>query len=421
MASFLKELQDANVKKGLFGSDEISISYPLGFPILDQLLGAVYIREDEDGNRYRDVHLGVPAGSFTIFCGQTSSGKTTAAIQAAGNIVEPFGERGAIIHRDGERSTNYDRVQVLLGWDSERIKNCYTIERENNTWENVLSEIVEIAKRKEEAGQSMMYNTKQRDLWGNEYVHYVPTVIIIDSLMKFMSANEATDMINGLTSGSRGAIYAGTFFRNALEYMGKYNINVFVINHIDDAMPDMRGMSKPKQMTFMPSGKYMAGGHKTKLLTSSMIYFKPKTTKDDITTEEENGWNGVPTEAYVIKSRTSKGGFSVILEFIQESGFDSRLTLMRFAKEHNLILGRNPSCYFAEMPDVKFDTRRFLDEITERPEIMRALFKGCRQPLMDLIPVVDVANNEDKVRSAKAKTEAKELMRKYLLSEEEDD
>ena len=50
--------------------------------------------------------------------------------------------------------------------------------------------------------------------------------------MKFMSANEATDMINGLTSGGRGAIYAGTFFRNALEYMGRYNINVFVINHI---------------------------------------------------------------------------------------------------------------------------------------------------------------------------------------------
>lgn len=421
MASFLKELQDENTKNGLFSSDEISVSYPLGFPILDHMLGAVYVREREDGTKYKDVHIGVPAGSFTIFSGQTSCGKTTAAIQAAGNIVEPFGDKGAIIHRDGERSTNYDRVQVLLGWDKERIKNCYTIERENNTWENVLTEIVAIAKKKEAEGATMKYRTGQKDIWGNEYECYIPTVIIIDSLMKFMSANEATDMINGLTSGGRGAIYAGTFFRNALEYMGRYNINVFVINHIDDAMPDMRGMSKPKQMTFMPNGKYMAGGHKTKLLTSSIIYFRPKTSKDEIKTEEENGWNGVPTEAYVIKSRSSKGGFSVILEFIQESGFDARLTLMRFAKERGLILGRNPSCYFAEMPDVKFDTRRFLDEITERPEIMKALFKGCRQPLMDLIPVVDVANDSDKVRSAKAKTEAKNLMREYLFSMDEED
>lgn len=419
MASFLNDLQAENAKKGLFDSDEISVSYPLGFPILDQLLGAVYIRKDDDGNDYKDIHLGIPAGSFTIFCGQTSSGKTTAAIQAAGNIVEEFGDRGAIIHRDGERSTTYDRVQVLLGWDNDRIKSCYTIERENNTWENVLTEIVKIAEKKEALGEAMMYNTGQRDIWGNEYKHYVPTVMIVDSLMKFMSANEATDMINGLTSGGRGAIYAGTFFRNALEYMGKYNINVFVINHIDDAMPDMRGMSKPKQMTFMPTGKYMAGGHKTKLLTSSIIYFKPKTSKDDIKTEEENGWNGVPTEAYVMKSRTSKGGFSVMLEFIQESGFDSRLTLMRFAKERNLILGRNPSCYFEAMPDVKFDTRRFLDEMTENPEIMKALFKACRQPLMDMIPTIDIANEGDKIRSARVKNESRELMNKYLLAEDE--
>lgn len=420
MASFLKDLQNSNTKKGLFVSNEISISYPLGFPILDQMLGAVYVRDNGDGTQTRDVHLGIPAGSFTIFCGQTSSGKTTAAIQAACNIVEPFGDLGAIIHRDGERSTNYDRVQVLSGWDSEKIENCYTIERDNNTWENVLTEIVAIANEKEAKGESMMYSTGQTDIWGNEYKYYVPTVMIIDSLSKFLSEKEATDMINGLTSGGRGAIYAGTFFRNALEYMGKYNINVFIINHIDDAMPDMRGMTKPKQMTFMPSGKYMAGGHKSKLLTSSIIYFKPKTSKDDINTEEVNGWNGVPTEAYVIKSRTSRGGFSVILEFIQESGFDSRLTLMRFAKDNNLILGRNPSCYFEDMPDVKFDTRRFLDEMAENPEIMRALFKGCRKPLMDLIPVVDVSNDNDKIRSAKSKIEAKNLMRKYFSTDDEE-
>lgn len=421
MASFLNELQTENAKKGLFTSNEISISYPLGFPVLDQMLGAVYIRDDGEGGTIRDVHVGVPAGTFTIFCGQTSSGKTTAAIQAAANIVEEFGDKGCVIHRDGERSTNYDRVQVLTGWDSEKIKECYTIERDNNTWESVLTEIVKLAEKKEAAGEEMMYNTGQHDIWGNEYKYYIPTVVIIDSLMKFMSANEATDMINGLTSGGRGAIYAGTFFRNALEYMGKYNINVFVINHIDDAMPDMRGMSKPKQMTFMPSGKYMAGGHKTKLLTSSIIYFKPKTSKDDIKTEDENGWNGVPTEAYVIKSRTSKGGFSVMLEFIQESGFDSRLTLMRFAKDKGLILGRNPSCYFEEMPDVKFDTRKFLDETVNHPEIIKALFKGCRKELMNIIPVVDISDDKDKIRSSKVKNESKEMMKKYILSMDEDD
>lgn len=411
MASFLKRLEQTNAKKGLFTSNEISISYPMGFPLLDQQLGAVYIRSGVDGTIYRDVHIGIPAGTFTIFCGQTSSGKTTAAIQAGCNIVEPFGDKGAVIHRDGERSTNYDRVQSVSGWNKEMIANSYKIERENNTWENVLEEIVAIAADKEAAGEEMMYNTGQYDIWGNEYKYYIPTVMIIDSLTKFMSKNEATDMINGLTSGGRGAIYSGTFFRNALEYMGKYNINVFVINHIDDAMPDMRGMQKPKQMTFMPTGKYMPGGHKTKLLTSSIIYFRPIAKKDEIKTEEENGWNGVPTEAYVIKSRTSRGGFSVTLEFIQESGFDARLTLMRYAKEHNLIQGRNPSCYFAAMPEVKFDTRQFLNELGRNPEISLALFRECRQPLMDMIPVVDISNENDQIRGAKTKLDVKDMMR----------
>lgn len=411
MGSFLADLRQKNEKSGLFTSNEISISYAMGFPFLDHMLGAVYIRKGPDGTLVKDVHVGIPAGTFTIFCGQTSSGKTTAAIQAACNIVEPFGDLGSVIHRDGEKSTSYARVQVLSGWDREKINACYSIERENNTWENVMKEIVEIANEKESRRDELIYNTGQYDIWGNEYTYFVPTVMIIDSMMKFMSEKEAGDMIQGLTSGGRSAIYNGMFFRNALEYMYKYNINVFVINHIDDAMPDMRGMQKPKQMTFMPNGKYMSGGHKAKLLTSSIIYFKPLTTKDDIKTEEVNGWNGVPTEAHVLKSRTSKGGFKVLMEFVQESGFDPRLTLMHFAKEKNLIMGRNPSSYFAEMPDVKFDTRQMMKELAAKPELSKALFMACRDPLYNMIPIVDTSNDEDAIRGASQKLQTKQLMR----------
>lgn len=411
MGSVLSDLKARNEKSGLFTSNEISISYAMGFPLLDHMLGAVYIRRGADGNVIRDVHIGVPAGTFTIFCGQTTSGKTTAAIQAAANIVEPFGDLGFVIHRDGEKSTSYDRVQVLTGWDKDKISECYNIERENNTWENVMAEIIAIAEMKEARRSEMVYNTGQFDIWGNEYQYFVPTVVIVDSLMKFMSEKEAKDMIQGLTSGGRSAIYNGTFFRNALEYMYKYNINVFVINHIDDAMPDMRGMQKPKQMTFMPNGKYMSGGHKAKLLTSSIIYFKPLTTKEDIMTEEESGRNGVLTEAHVLKSRTSKGGFKVLMEFIQESGFDSRLTLMHFAKSKGLIMGRNPSSYFADLPDVKFDTRQMVNELATKPDLTRALFAACKDPLYNMIPVVDTSNAEDAIRGAAQKLQTKQLMR----------
>lgn len=414
MASFLDELRAENEKKGLFTSNAISISYPLGFPILDHKLGAIYVRTMEDGTIIRDVQVGVPAGSFTIFSGQTSSGKTTAAIQAAVNIVEPFGERGTIIHRDAEKSTSEDRVMTITGWTLQQMKASYNLEKENNTWEHLLSEINEIGRKKEADGKDMMYNTGHRNIYGREIWHYVPTVIIVDSLTKFVSEKEAIDIIAGLTGGGRSAIYNGIFFRNALEPMYKYNINVIVIVHLDDAMPEMNGRQKPKQMTFMPNGKYMSGGHKTRLLTSSIINFRPIATKDEIKTEEENGWNGVPTEMYVIKSRTSMGGFSVIGEFIQEAGFDSRLTLMRYAREQGIIAGRNPNCYFTDMPDVRFDTRCIMKELADKPQLTRALFTSTRPLLEQLIPVVDTSNDDDLIRGSKGKVEARSLMREMF-------
>lgn len=409
MASFLEELQQEHEKDGLFHSSEISVSYPLGFPILDQQLGAIYVRRLPDGTEYRDIQLGIPAGTFTIFSGQTSSGKTAAAVKAACNIVLPFGELSSVIHRDGEKSTGYPRVQALSGWTADMIKRSYVIERDNCTWENVLTEIVSVAQKKEAAGDLYKYNSGHYDIWGKEYVHYVPTVIIVDSLSKFMSQNEATDMINGLMSSGRGTIYTGMFFRNALEYMNKYNINVFIINHMDDAMPTPQGHQKPKQFTFMPNGKYMGGGHKSKLLTSSILYFQPLTTKDDIHTAEVHGWNGVPTMISVLKSRTSIGGFAAKLEFIQETGFDERLSLMNFAKEKGLILGRNPRCYFEAMPDVKFDTRIFLKELNSNQEIERALFAGCKHPLQELIPVIDL-DADDNLASANTRARVRDLM-----------
>ena len=54
MASFLNQLKEKHKKSGLFSSDAVSISYPMGFPLLDQLLGAVYIRTMEDGTITKD-------------------------------------------------------------------------------------------------------------------------------------------------------------------------------------------------------------------------------------------------------------------------------------------------------------------------------------------------------------------------------
>lgn len=432
MEPFLSQLRKSNAKSGLFVSNEVSISYALGFPILDEMLGAVYIRKLPDGSIIKDVHRGIVGGGITMAVGQPGCGKTTGMIQMAANIVEPFGEKGAVIHKDYERSSSYDRIKVITGWDDEKIANCYNLDKSCITWENAFNEIVKIAEKKKAAGEEMMYHTGQYDIWGHEYVYWIPTVVIIDSLdtiksekeLKYLATSESSSGeevkskdtkgdVGGLTSGSRAAIFNGMFFRAMLSYTYPFNINVFVINHMQNAMPDMTGKPKRKQTTFMPSGKYIPGGDKAQFYSSSIIYFNPHMSKDDIRTESENGWNGVPTDIYVIKSRGSKGGFSATAEFVQEAGFDPRITLMEFAIEEGLIGGRNPSRYFLSNPDVKFDTREIMRVFAERSEVIKALFEECRKPLYDLIPVVDTTNENDLVRNAKGKMMAKELLRNY--------
>lgn len=415
MGSFLDDLVATNAKKGIFGNGNIvSISYPIGFPILDQQLGAKYIRKKEDGTIITDVHVGIPAGTITMFCGQSQSGKTTAAVQAGSYIVEPFGDDSAVIHRDAEKGTSYDRIQVLNGWSKDKIKNCYRLIRDNNTWENVLDQIIAIGDQKESDQERFTYHTGQYDLWGNEFIYYKPTVIIMDSISKFYSQNEKLEEVPKLMASGREAIYRGNFLRNALEYLDRYNINLFIINHISEAMPNSNGLPKPKDLPHMPNGKTISGGEKLRLYTSSIIGFKPKNDKNSKKSEDAEGWNGTLVDAHIIKSRTSRGGFDVSMEFIEEAGFDPRLTLALFAKDKNLIKGVNPNRYFEENPDIKFDTRKFLIEVNERPEILQALFKACKPELDRIIPVVDTTNSSDTIIGAKSKIDYKTTMREML-------
>ena len=101
-------------------------------------------------------------------------------------------------------------------------------------------------------------------------------------------------------------------------------------------------------------------------------------------------------------------------EFVQEAGFDPRLTIMNLAKEVGVIEGRNPSCYFPCNPDVKFDTRCFIEEIAKNPEIIRTLFKEMKPVLDSMIPVIDTTNENNVITGAKSKRDSRDMMREML-------
>ena len=412
--ALLVDLSAEHEKDGLFDESDVGVSYPLGFPILDEQLGFIQEIDMPDGSKYTQYRRGVPAGSITIFAGPSSSGKTAAAIQAAYNIIEPFGEDAGMIIHDAENSLEDQRVMDLTGIDKYEMRQRVRIlnKPEQNTFEGSLDILDKLCKKKESDKKRYMYNTGFKNVDGEDIIYYIPTVVVVDSLMKLVpeEINEELDKIQGLTVHGRNTIKRNWWLSSIVTLARKYNINFIVINHLaNDFGMTQPGQSKGKSLTFMPTGKNMPGGEKVVYYMSTCILWVPINNKDGIKTEEENGYNGLPVKVSICKSRSGPGGKTAIMEFIQEAGYDPRLTLLNLAKSENLIGGRNPSSYFISHPDVKFDTRKFLDELREKPEVLQTLFEECKPKLHALLR--KPADPDDFIRGANSKKTTRSLMK----------
>lgn len=418
--STLRELEDQYKKKGYFSSDEYPISYPTGFPILDQNLGGIYKRKLPDGSYYVIRRLGIPCGTITQVGGESSTGKTTATIQMAWNIVEPFGPEAYVLHFDEERATDYDRVSAVTGVPIGEVMEKYRIIKPPNTFNSILEQLLAVCDDKEANKDKMMYDTGVYDIYGKEIRYFVPTVVIIDSTMAITSDSEDVKDISGLTSAGRETIYRNKFLRNMMKFIGEYNINVFFINHTANDMDLGKPGGGSKQFTFIETGKKLPGGDKLQAWSTSIIIFKPVNSKDQIKHQDEEGYNGLPIRAMVVKSRSSIGGTIATQEFVQEYGFDPRLTLMNFAKEKGLIAGRNPKCYFTCNPEVTFDTRIFVEEMDRDPRIVEMLAEQCKPELEKLIRTYDLTGDDtsdtesNSISSGKAKRGFRNTMRNML-------
>ena len=126
------------------------------------------------------------------------------------------------------------------------------------------------------------------------------------------------------------------------------------------------------------------------------------------------GYNGLPINAMVVKSRSSIGGTIARQEFSQEYGFNPILTLINFASDKGLIKGINPNRYFESNTDVKFDTRKFVKEVEERPELVDALLDATRPELDKLIPTFDLRETDsmNPLTSAKGRASIRDRLRR---------
>lgn len=401
--------QDKSTSK-LFDTFEVPVSYRLGFPILDQHLGQKYKFKLPNGEIKTQTLVGVPAGTVTMIIGPSQSGKTVMAIQGAWSIIQQFGADSYIIHVDAEKATDMFRVRdILNAVDENELIHKYRIQKDSDTWTDVMGFIKQREKQILSDPDRYLYNTGNYDIYGNEVWYYKPIVIIIDSLQKMFNDNDDIGEQENLTMNMRAAIEKGAFLKHALEYTKKYNINIIIVNHFANKIEISRFGGGTKQATFIPTGKNVPGGDKVVNYTSSIIYVQSDNKEDHKAKIETHGYSGFPVNAFICKSRTNAGGLVATLQFSQVSGFDPRFTLLNFANEKELIVGRNPAMHFVDS-DVKFDSRIFIKEIQDKPELLPELFKRIKPYLDELIPVSDPYNDNDLLRGAKAKNQIRELM-----------
>lgn len=419
MAGILQELEEENLKSGLFTESDTGVSYPTGFPILDQQLGFKQTIHMKDGTDYTQYRLGLTGGTINMLVGPSSSGKTAAAIQMAHNIVEPYGLDGGAILLDAEASTEPQRIMDLTGCDEETYTNTWRIldNPQNMTFDKTLDIVRQIAEKKKSDPKRFKYNTGFKNIHGEDIIYYKPTVIVVDSLLRIVSDTKDLEEIPGLTSGGRDAIFRGKWYRNLLGYTREFNIIILVVNHLGNAIELQPGKGGAKQLTFIPTGKNIPGGEKPVYYSSSIIIFQPVNSKDLIKTEELNGYSGLPVKVAVGKSRSGPGGTTATLEFVQTSGFDITLSLLGFAREKELIQGRNPNCYFAHDPDVKFDTRIFLEELANKPELMMTLYRACKPELLKLVRET-ASSSDNAIMGANAKKQSRQAMRELFMNGE---
>lgn len=407
----LNELREENKKTGIFDSNDLGFSYRLGIPGIDHSLGYTQTITLSNGETIQQTQLGIPAGTITIFCGPPSSGKTTQAIQTAWNIVEPYGEDSTVEHYDQERSMTLHRVRSLTGANLNELSDRYHLAHNDLTFEGILERISKIANKKASDPERYKVNTGFKDIYGNDIIHYIPTMVIVDSLMGITSREEQIDEMDKATAAMRRAQRRGDWLRHCTELCGNYNINMIIINHLHDKF-DMPGNIKPKQMVYMPSGKVMPGGEKVLYYISTLLVFIPSTAKSTIKTNDDNGYYGSSVNVLISKSRTNRGGAVAKLELVQDSGFDPKLTLYNFAADYDLVQGRNPKRYFTGFEDVKFDDRTIVSEMNN-PEFVRTLFKVCK-PELDKLILPEIPEDGDVLRSPSSKKSDRNLMRELL-------
>lgn len=364
-----------NDKRGLFKQSAVSIGYPTGFYPLDYRNGYITKVYGEDNKVIKEYNnIGIFGGTFNTIIGKTGTAKTTLAAQMAVSISnycwKNYGIPAEIYHIDAEQASNYTRIKNVTNLPTQHLKNIYHINQESTFIEDIYESIEEIVKIKEQFKDTFMVDTGIMDEFGDTISVFVPTIIIIDSLPS-IATNEGKE--GGLKTGTyanRLAKAISRFYKQCMPLVKKYNLIIFVINHINAKIEIGPVPSSPQTM-YLKMDESVPGG-------AAPLYYAHNLFKivmdKKLFLDKDDMVDGFRARIELLKSRSNKAGKFCRLIYDQERGFDPYLSLYDYLKEDkDAIGGRNPSRYIKGLEDIKFDDRNMRAVIDSNEDVRRAL------------------------------------------------
>ena len=348
---FLEELK-ANDKKGLFRSDDNTVSFPTGFHALDYANG--YYQTVKINGEYKHIRrLGIPPG-FTTIIGSSGVGKSTFCLGAGWNIVKRF-SNGQFIYVDCEKTMTKQRIIEVTGASPEDPR--ITLMKERTAIEDVLELLDEICERKEANKNEIQIEIKDQSLDGKPYKIYPPTVVVIDSLPSFNGRDYDDTSLGSNVDGMRGAKDVSRFFTNCLDNATKYNIVFLVVNHIRPKAEMNPYAQPPKGLMMLGQAEQLPRGAVAQYYSTT--YFRINSKRSDAYTMEDNGFTGFKCIIQLAKTKSNVVGTSFPVAFTGD-GFDPYYSIYEFANSIGLIKGRNPYLYFEGLEELKFNRKDFV-------------------------------------------------------------
>lgn len=390
--------------------------YPTGYTYLDYNTGSyttVYSPDEQPLYQYHNI--GLPVGSVNTIIAKSQGGKSTLALGMATSIIEPyitdwmFRWTTADVRRQIPKKLWVDMtgIPMIQIADTERTHTANyakKVARYTNlltekhivinpvtTDQDLITMLEKHIKYKVETMQKIAM--PMLDIFGRPIFEYPPTAFIVDSasqlLMEDCDDPSVAKKGGGIldiylssiqgTAGARRAKIISAMYSQLVNYAKKFNIIIFMINHINKMLP-INGIQL-KQYRGLKGGETINGGERAMYLTANILrldVIKSIGYGTSTSLDLGPGITGFVAKAKWIKSKSNSKNGETQLVYTNEAGYDPLLSSLYYGKEVGDLPQQNHQLYIPGYSKYKFNLKNYRDTFAEHPELIGAYYDAMR-------------------------------------------